>query len=222
MSTTRQRQTGKTEAEKNPENLPPKRESKTTQDVRAPLSGTSLSTVIYSLAALGLIWGALSAYRIVQLKADAGGWYNLALGRRPDTGAPVKGNPHVGCKYQTFWSPLFGENSCIGFQHIRLPPTIPELRALKIGYEYSRPLALADELGIHPRELASAIRPLMPTASASSISAEASATPMADAVIGVLGSDNPSGEQQANGASSGFPDLGTLVGLDDPAPGLDG
>ncbi|CAE6358740.1 unnamed protein product [Rhizoctonia solani] len=197
MSTTRQRQTGKTEAEKNPENLPPKRESKTTQDVRAPLSGTSLSTVIYSLAALGLIWGALSAYRIVQLKADAGGWYNLALGRRPDTGAPVKGNPHVGShKTSTHNTGVKGVEDRIR--------------------------ALADELGIHPRELASAIRPLMPTASASSISAEASATPMADAVIGVLGSDNPSGEQQANGASSGFPDLGTLVGLDDPAPGLDG
>ncbi|KAF8734584.1 hypothetical protein RHS02_06949, partial [Rhizoctonia solani] len=197
MSTTRQRQTGKTEAEKSPENLPPKRESKTTQDVRAPLSGTSLSTVIYSLAALGLIWGALSAYRIVQLKADAGGWYNLALGRRPDTGAHMKGNPHVGShKASTHNTGVKGVEDRIR--------------------------ALADELGIHPRELASAVRPLMPTASASSISAEASATPMADAVIGVLGSDNPSGEQQANGASSGFPDLGTLVGLDDPAPGLDG
>jgi hypothetical protein len=53
------------------------------------------------LAGLGLIWGALSAYRVAQLKADAGGWYNLALGRRPDTGAPMKGNPHVGCEYQT-------------------------------------------------------------------------------------------------------------------------
>ncbi|CAE6352315.1 unnamed protein product [Rhizoctonia solani] len=196
MSTTRQRQNGKTEAEHRPENLPPKREGKATQDVRAPLSGTSLSTVIYALAALGLIWAGLSAYRIAQLKADSGGWYNLALGRRPDTGAPMKGNPHVGShKTSTHNTGAKGVEGRIR--------------------------ALADELGIHPRELASAIRPLMPTASASSISAEASATPMADAVIGVLASEDPSGEQQGN-AASGFPDLGTLVGLDDPAPGLDG
>ncbi|CAE6353956.1 hypothetical protein RSOLAG1IB_06023 [Rhizoctonia solani AG-1 IB] len=196
MSTTRQRQTGKTEAETHPDNLPSKRQGQATQDVRPPLSGTSLSTVIYVLAGLGLIWGALSAYRVAQLKADAGGWYNLALGRRPDTGAPMKGNPHVGShKASTHNTGAKGVENRIR--------------------------ALADELGIHPRELASAIRPLMPTASASSISAEASATPMADAVIGVLGSEDPSGEQQGN-AASGFPDLGTLVGLDDPAPGLDG
>ncbi|KAJ1303779.1 hypothetical protein OPQ81_008202 [Rhizoctonia solani] len=198
MSTsTRQRQNGKSEGEHHSEHLPPKRESKATRDVRAPLSGTSLSTVIYALAALGFLWAALSAYRIAQLKADAGGWYNLALGRRPDTGAPMKGNPHVG----TSKTPTHNTGAK--------------------GIE-DRIRALADELGIHPRELASAIRPLMPTASASSISAEASATPMADAVIGVLSSNDPSGGQQGDGTPSTFPDLGTLVGLDDPAPGLDG
>ncbi|CAE6418928.1 unnamed protein product [Rhizoctonia solani] len=197
MSTTRQRQTGTPNGERHSENLPPKREGKATQDVKAPLSGTSLSTVIYTLAALGLLWAGLSAYRLAQLKADAGGWYNLALGRRPDTGAPMKGNPHMGShKASTHNTGAKGVEDRIR--------------------------ALADELGIHPRELASAIRPLMPTASASSISAEASATPMADAVIGVLASENPSGGQQGGAAPSVFPDLGTLVGLDDPAPGLDG
>ncbi|QRW22675.1 hypothetical protein RhiXN_07711 [Rhizoctonia solani] len=194
MSTTRQRQTGKTEAEKNPENLPPKRESKTTQDVRAPLSGTSLSTVIYSLAALGLIWGALSAYRIVQLKADAGGWYNLALGRRPDTGAPVKGNPH----------------------HIRLPPTIPELRALKIGYEPSPMNWVSIRVNGFCNPPTYAYRKCEQYFCGSECNAYGRRCDRC------IGSDNPSGEQQANGASSGFPDLGTLVGLDDPAPGLDG
>ncbi|CAE6460589.1 unnamed protein product [Rhizoctonia solani] len=197
MSTgTRQRQTGKAEGERHSENLPPKREGKATQVVQAPLSGTNLSTIIYALAALGFLWAALSAYRIAQLKADAGGWYNLALGRRPDTGAPMKGNPNTG-PHKTSTH----HTGAKGIEH--------------------RIRALADELGIHPRELASAIRPLMPTASASSISAEASATPMADAVIGVLASENPSGGQ-ADGTPSAFPDLGTLVGLDDPAPGLDG
>ncbi|CAE6532283.1 unnamed protein product [Rhizoctonia solani] len=196
MSTaTRQRQTGNPEGERHSENLPPKREGKATQKVRPPLSSINLSTVIYVLAALGFLWAALSAYRVAQLKADAGGWYNLALGRRPDTGVPMKGNPHVGSR-----------------------KTSTHRTGAK-GIE-DRIRALADELGIHPRELASAIRPLMPTASASSISSEASATPMADTVIGVLASEDPSGEQQGN-VPSGFPDLGTLVGLDDPAPGLD-
>ena len=45
MSTTRQRQTGTPNGERHSENLPPKREGKATQDVKAPLSGTSLSTV---------------------------------------------------------------------------------------------------------------------------------------------------------------------------------
>ncbi|KAG8730861.1 hypothetical protein FRC11_005624, partial [Ceratobasidium sp. 423] len=188
--------TGNPEGEGHSENLPPKREGKATQKVRPPLSRVNLSTVIYVLAALGFLWAALSAYRVAQLKADAGGWYNLALCLRPDTGAPMRGNPHVGShKTSTH-------------------------RTGAKGIE-DRIRALADELGIHPRELASAIRPLMPTASASSISSEASATPMADTVIGVLTSDDPSGGQQGN-APSGFPDLGTLVGLDDPAPDLDG
>ncbi|KDN39067.1 hypothetical protein RSAG8_09103, partial [Rhizoctonia solani AG-8 WAC10335] len=195
MSSTRQRQTGKSEEERHSEHLPPKREGKATQDVKPPLSGTSLSTIIYVLAALGFLWAGLSAYRVAQLKADAGGWYNLALGKRPDTGAPMKGNPHVGSRQSSTHT-----TGAKGIEH--------------------RIRALADELGIHPRELASAIRPLMPTASASSISAEASATPMADAVIGVLASEDPSGGSQAD-APSVFPDLGTLVGLDDPAPGLD-
>ncbi|CAE7088207.1 unnamed protein product [Rhizoctonia solani] len=195
-NSTRQRQTGNPEGDRHSEHLPPKREGKATQDVKPPLSGTNLSTIIYVLAGLGFLWAALSAYRVAQLKADAGGWYNLALGRRPDTGAPMKGNPHVGTHKSS--------------THNTGPKGIEQ-----------RIRALADELGIHPRELASAIRPLMPTASASSISAEASATPMADAVIGVLASDDPSGGPQAGNAPSAFPDLGTLVGLDDPAPGLD-
>ncbi|CAE6514658.1 unnamed protein product [Rhizoctonia solani] len=215
MSSTRQRQTGKAEEERHSEHLPPKREGKATQDVKPPLSGTNLSTIIYVLAALGFLWAGLSAYRVAQLKADAGGWYNLALGKRPDTGAPMKGNPHVGSlgRRPDTGAPMKG-NPHVGTHKSSTHNTGPK------GIE-QRIRALADELGIHPRELASAIRPLMPTASASSISAEASATPMADAVIGVLASDDPSGGPQAGNAPSAFPDLGTLVGLDDPAPGLD-
>ena len=195
---TRQRQTGKTTGEREPEHLPPKRESKGTQDVRPPLSGVSLSTVIYALAALGFVWATLSAYRITQLKADAGGWYNLALGRRPDTGAPMKGNPNLGSSRQ------------------------PTQNTGVKGVE-DRIRALADELGIHPRELASAIRPLMPPATVTSISAEASATPMADAVIGVLADEDKSGAAQgAASAAASFGNLAGIVGLDDPTPDLDG
>ncbi|KAG9094570.1 hypothetical protein FS749_012211 [Ceratobasidium sp. UAMH 11750] len=80
------------DAEKDQRRSPPNREVKAVRDVRPPLHNVNLSTIIYALVGLGLLWAALSAYRVAQLKADAGGWYNLALGKRPDTGAPIKGN----------------------------------------------------------------------------------------------------------------------------------
>ncbi|KAG9078883.1 hypothetical protein FS749_009060 [Ceratobasidium sp. UAMH 11750] len=186
---TRQRKTGG-------EHLPPKREGKAVRDVHPPLHNVNLSTIIYALAGLGLLWAALSAYRVAQLKADAGGWYNLALGKRPDTGAPMKGNLGSHGTHDT---------SVKGIE--------------------DRIRALADELGIHPREFASAIRPLMPSASATSISAAASATPMADAVIGVLADEDRSGAGSPESVVSQAANLGGLggiVGLDDPAPDLDG
>ncbi|KAG9125720.1 hypothetical protein FRC07_006461 [Ceratobasidium sp. 392] len=192
MSTgTRQRKTGE-----HKENLPPKREGQATRDVHPPLHNVSLSTVIYVMAGLGFLWLGLSAYRVTQLKADSGGWFNLIRGKHPDTGAPMKGNPNIG-----------GHGS--------------HDTGVK-GVE-DRIKALADELGIHPREFASAIRPLMPSASATSISAEASATPMADAVIGVLAEDEPNAGSPESVVSqaANFGGLGGLVGLDDPAPDLD-
>ncbi|KAF8596388.1 hypothetical protein BDV93DRAFT_610929 [Ceratobasidium sp. AG-I] len=187
---TRQRKTGQKE-----EHLPPKREGKATQDVHPPLSGVSLSTVIYVLAGLGFLWAALSAYRVTQLKADAGGWFNLIRGKHPDTGAPMKGNPNFG-----------GSTHQTGVKGVE-----------------DRIRALADELGIHPREFASAIRPLMPPASATSISAEASATPMADTVIGVLASEEKAAQAAAGAvpAAANFGGLAGIVGLDDPTPDLD-
>ncbi|KAG9076117.1 hypothetical protein FRC06_009692 [Ceratobasidium sp. 370] len=186
---TRQRKT-------NGEDLPPKREGKAIRDVHPPLHNVNLSTIIYVLAGLGFLWAALSTYRVTQLQADAGGWYNLILGKRPDTGAPMRGNP--------------GGH--------RMHDTTAK------GIE-DRIRALADELGIHPREFASAIRPLMPPASVTSISAEASATPMADAVIGVLADEEKSGTGNPESVVSQAANLGGLggiVGLDDPAPDLDG
>lgn len=85
MSTpsTRQRtnpQPGGTDALNN--NLP-KRRGKALQPVSKPLQNTSLNTVIYWLAAGTLLVSVFYAYRITQWKADAGGWWNLALGKRP-------------------------------------------------------------------------------------------------------------------------------------------
>ncbi|KAG8740609.1 hypothetical protein FRC10_004111 [Ceratobasidium sp. 414] len=185
---TRQRKT-------NGEDLPPKREGKAIRDVRPPLQNVNLSTIIYVLAGLAFLWAALSAYRVTQLKANAGGWYNLMLGKRPDTGAPMKGNP---------WGHHTHDTSVKGVEE--------------------RIRALADELGIHPREFASAIRPLMPPASVTSISAEASATPMADSVIGVLADEDRSGAGNPESVVSQAANLGGLggiVGLDDPTPDLD-
>jgi len=74
---------------------------------------------------------------------------------------------------------------------------------------------LADELGIHPRELASAIKPLLPTASVSSI---ANANPtQSGTVVGVLADAvDENGNKDEKAATFGMGALGSIVGLDEP------
>ncbi|EJD00591.1 uncharacterized protein FOMMEDRAFT_33010, partial [Fomitiporia mediterranea MF3/22] len=64
--------------------LPPKRQGKVVRhDVSKPLQHVSLSRVVHLLTIFAVLFTAFYAYRIVQWKSEAGGWWNLALGRRP-------------------------------------------------------------------------------------------------------------------------------------------
>ncbi|KAJ3513084.1 hypothetical protein NMY22_g15150 [Coprinellus aureogranulatus] len=66
-------------------NLPPPRRGKAIRrDISLPFEHTSLSKFIYGLVFLTTLLSAFYAYRMVQHKNEVGGWWNLALGRRPD------------------------------------------------------------------------------------------------------------------------------------------
>lgn len=75
---------------------------------------------------------------------------------------------------------------------------------------------LADDLGVHPRELASAIRPLMPTASISSI-ASAAPTSSGLAVSVLADGDVPENHTGAAAAAATAvkSGLGAIIGMDD-------
>lgn len=76
---------------------------------------------------------------------------------------------------------------------------------------------LADDLGIHPRELASAIRPLMPTASITSIAAASPTEPgLAVSVLAEGEEDAPHDSLAAGAAKKAMGGLGAIVGLDEP------
>ncbi|EED84211.1 predicted protein [Postia placenta Mad-698-R] len=64
--------------------LPPPRERKrVTRSVSPPLSHVPLSRFNYIIALLAAALVAFYAWRVAQWKAEVGGWWNLALGRRP-------------------------------------------------------------------------------------------------------------------------------------------
>ena len=63
--------------------LPPARRSKMLKPVSPPLASTRLYRFIYILLFLTTLLSAFYAYRTVQYKKEVGGWWNLALGKRP-------------------------------------------------------------------------------------------------------------------------------------------
>ncbi|KDR79122.1 hypothetical protein GALMADRAFT_242994 [Galerina marginata CBS 339.88] len=65
------------------DNLPPERKSQSMRKIVTPLSKVSLGTLIYVLVGLAALLSAYYGYREVQYKTAVGGWWNLALGRRP-------------------------------------------------------------------------------------------------------------------------------------------
>ncbi|KAH9927689.1 uncharacterized protein B0H18DRAFT_1003335 [Fomitopsis serialis] len=71
-------------AVKNPAtDLPPKRDRKGLRPVSPPFSNISLSRFNYLLGLLATVIAAFYVWRLMQWKAEVGGWWNLALGKRP-------------------------------------------------------------------------------------------------------------------------------------------
>ncbi|TBU23678.1 hypothetical protein BD311DRAFT_742267 [Dichomitus squalens] len=77
-----------------PSDLPPPRECKAVRDdVPLPFSRTPLHRFNYYLALFALLLMVFYSWRMLQWKAEYGGWWNLALGHRPPGAAQALNNP---------------------------------------------------------------------------------------------------------------------------------
>ncbi|CAL1701838.1 unnamed protein product [Somion occarium] len=134
--------------------LPPPRQAKAIRSVSPPLSNISMHRFNYYLAIFAALMFALYTYRLVQWKSDAGGWWNLALGKRQPAVQSTTSTSSGGSDWQTGTAGIKG----------RAELTVEE-----------RINELASALGMPSKDLASAIagaiREYVPPATLSSISA---------------------------------------------------
>jgi len=66
------------------QNLPSKRQGKAVKRTTAPLYKMSFNNFIYALTAVAVCLIAFYSYKFTLLKTQAGGWWNLATGKRPE------------------------------------------------------------------------------------------------------------------------------------------
>lgn len=95
---------GKSAVKNTSTDLPPERDRKGLRPVSPPFSNVSLSRFNYLLGLLATVIAAFYVWRLMQWKAEVGGWWNLALGKRPpqlqnrdaNTGAWASANANAG------------------------------------------------------------------------------------------------------------------------------
>ena len=141
---------------KSSSDLPPPRQRKALRPVSPPLSNVSLHRFNYYIAIAASLLFAIYAYRILQWKAEAGSWWNLALGRKP----PAVQQMQDAGKANAGWTGS---------------PPVVNAGGGGAGDVERRINELAAALGIPSKDLASAIagavREYVPPASLSSIAA---------------------------------------------------
>lgn len=196
MSTKQNQGVGISDQKHSEKDLPPPRERKGLKPVSKPLSNIRLTDFIYILTGIAVLFTGFYAYRITQWKAEAGGWWNLALGKRPPQINYQAGQP-VGQGYGTNAGKSRG----------------------KADVE-DRINDLAEMLGLPATILASAISDAVSMhvapATLSSISSSASAAKAKKtAVEALVGDDNEGSEGVAAGVVE---TMGKIVGLDEPIP----
>jgi len=201
--TTRQRKSaqqldtlGETGSNHSASDLPPPRERKGLRPVSKPLSNTRLTNLIYILAITSLLFGGFYAWRITQWKAEAGGWWNLALGKKPPQyQAAQTGRQPIQSGSSKQGSPL--EDKVVD---------------------------LADAFGIKPTDLASALKSIFdqqvaPATMASISSSAVKSGQTGEAVQIIIGGFE--GDAQATGVLGSVTDtFGKVVGMDE-MPELD-
>ncbi|KAJ3721966.1 hypothetical protein EV361DRAFT_6623 [Lentinula raphanica] len=175
-------------------NLPPKRQGKLLQRSQPPLKNTRLTNLIYILVILSTLLTAFYSYRMLQWKSEVGGWWNLALGKKPPAAqtTPVD----VGSQRQ-------GRRSEEGVE--------------------DRINALAEALGMPPNDLAKAIavavREYVPPASLSSIKERETGKPAVEELLRGNGEGKPveGSKPTSTGVVEGvFRNMDSFVGLDEP------
>ncbi|KAF7430587.1 hypothetical protein PC9H_006295 [Pleurotus ostreatus] len=176
-------------------NLPPARQSRPLKSVSPPLASGSLHRFIYILVFTTSLIAAYYSWRVMQYKTEVGGWWNLALGRRPPQFEGGYGNVKRGR----------GKNSA------------PQEQTVE-----DRINALAEALGMPSKELASAIavavKEYVPPASLSSVAAKETG-PAVEAMLNAEPSktgSTPSEETAAGVVGGMFSGVESFVGMDEP------
>lgn len=194
----------------NPSDLPPDRpRKKPLRKVSPPLSRISLDNLIYILVLGALLLTSFYAYRTVQYKSQVGGWWNLMLGKRPPQLQNQDERPNVQPGGKKWWAGG-GSNNGGGSEKSKGNDVEDRINAL------------AEALGMPPKELASAIagavKEYVPPASLSSVSSAAAKETgkNSDATKILLGEDEEA-QGVVEGVASGF---ASVVGMDEPPEGL--
>ncbi|KAJ7186544.1 hypothetical protein C8R46DRAFT_935625 [Mycena filopes] len=192
---------------RDPAHLPPKREKPAMAPVERPLKYTRLNRLIYLLVLFSTLLSAYYGYRVLQWKTEVGGWWNLALGKRP---------PQL--KYPDGAERPTGRKGKSAKGKGKDSETVED-----------RINALADALGMPSRDLASAIagavKQYVPPASLSSVAAHQTGA----AVDALLKETDKTEEERktdaatekaqegAGGVVEGLASgIGSFVGMDEP------
>ncbi|KAJ6589332.1 hypothetical protein B0H19DRAFT_979557 [Mycena capillaripes] len=177
----------------------PKRDAPKLKPVSKPLSSTRLTNLIYLLLLFTTLLSAYYGYRVVQWKTDVGGWWNLALGKRPPQ---------------------------LKFEEGQRPRSQP-MKRKKESQETveDRINALADALGMPSRDLASAIagavKQYVPPASLSSVAAHQTGEAVDTLLKGAEKTDEQRQAEKDAESSGGVVEgiasgMGSFVGMDEP------
>ncbi|KAJ3572294.1 hypothetical protein NP233_g3173 [Leucocoprinus birnbaumii] len=170
--------------------IPKERVDQGLKPVSPPLQSTRLSRLIYILILLTACLGAYYSYRIVQYKDQVGGWWHVALGRRPQNDYTPPEHSHHSHHHRT-----------------SVEDKINDL-AKALGMP-SKELASA---------IAVAVRNHVPPASLSSVAAKETG-PAVQALLKEPPSEAQSatGAPSATGVVSGVVEgVGSFVGMDEP------
>lgn len=140
--------------------LPPSRDRKGLRPVSPPLSNISMHRFNYYLALAGALLMAFYAWRLVGAKTQAGGWWNLALGKQPPAFRDNHSGSGSGSGGGGYTPPITTGDGATGRGDLTVEERINEL---------------ASALGMPSADLANAIadavREYVPPASIKSISA---------------------------------------------------